>query len=121
MLGHKARKLSKELEQCISDCWNCHRMCQLTTFYCLDLGDEHAETDHIRLLQDCAAICQTSADFMLRGSDMHGPICNVCADVCERCALDCERFNNDVQMETCADVCRRCEESCRQMAIKEAA
>ena len=78
-------------------------------------AQRHAEAAHIRLLLDCAEICQTSANFMLRGSDLHARVCAVCAEVCERCAQDCETFEEDF-MQACAQECRRCAESCRRMA-----
>jgi hypothetical protein len=84
--------------------------------YCLQKGGRHAEPAHIRLLQDCAEICQTSANFMLRGSELHTRTCGVCAKVCERCAAECARMSDDTQMKTCADMCRRCAESCQQMS-----
>jgi hypothetical protein len=76
---------------------------------CLEVGGEHPAPDHIRLLQDCAEICQTSANFMLRVSDFHGSTCEVCAE-------DCERFTDDEMMQQCAQSCRSCAESCREMA-----
>jgi len=80
------------------------------------MGGEHAEAGHIRLLLDCAEICQTSANFMLRMSELHGQTCDVCADVCGRCAEDCERFGDDQMMQQCAAACRSCAESCHEMA-----
>jgi hypothetical protein len=81
------------------------------------MGGKHAEAAHIRLLLDCAEICATSANIMLRGSDLHGKTCGVCAEVCERCADDCARLaDGDGLMTRCADMCRRCAESCRTMA-----
>ncbi len=104
------------LQECILNCTDCHRVCSETVTYCLQQGGAHAEAAHIRLLLDCAEICQTSADFMIRGSELHRQSCAVCAEICERCAQDSERFGDDPQMQTCADICRRCAASCRQMA-----
>jgi hypothetical protein len=110
--GHE---MSQEMQDCIEICQECHSVCLETVVHCLQMGGEHAEAGHIRLLLDCAEICQTSANFMLRGSDLHGRTCEVCAEVCERCAEDCDRFE-EAFMQQCADICRRCAESCRQMA-----
>ncbi len=107
---------STEMEQCIDNCTQCHAICLETITHCLSKGGKHAAPDHIRLLQDCAQICATSADFMLRGSDLHGRTCAVCADVCTRCAESCERMGDDEVMLGCAEMCRRCAESCRMMA-----
>lgn len=107
--------LAQDVQQCISDCWDCHSVCSETVFHCLEMGGKHAEPTHIRLMLDCAEICQTAANFMLRGSALHVQTCALCAVICERCASDCARFGDDQQMKACADACRRCSESCQRM------
>ncbi len=104
------------MQECIQNCLDCHRICVETAAHCLQMGGKHAEASHIRLLLDCADICQTSANFMLRGSDLHVRTCAVCAEVCDLCAQSCEQFGDDEQMRACVEVCRRCAESCRAMA-----
>jgi hypothetical protein len=84
--------------------------------YCLEQGGAHADAEHIRLMLDCAEICQTSANFMLRGSDLHPLTCEVCAEICAECADDCDGFDGDARMQNCAKVCRRCSETCQTMA-----
>jgi hypothetical protein len=110
----------QEMRDCIANCLNCHSLCIATITHCLEMGGRHAEMAHIRLMIDCAEICQTSANFMLRGSAMHSRTCGVCADVCERCAQDCERFGDDTYMRACAEACRRCAHSCKHMAAMSA-
>jgi len=109
-------QMSQQMQNCIQECTNCHNVCLQTITHCLQMGGRHAEPGHIRLLMDCAEICQTSANFMLRMSDLHGETCGACAVVCERCAEDCERFTDDPVMQQCAETCRRCAQSCREMA-----
>jgi hypothetical protein len=104
------------MQSCIEECLNCHRVCVATTAYCLQKGGKHAAPDHIRTMLDCAQICTTSADFMLRGSDLYTHTCAACAAVCEACAKSCEQFADDDIMQRCADACRRCAESCREMS-----
>ena len=104
------------MQQCIEECLSCHRVCLETVTYCLQQGGKHAEATHIQTLLDCAEICQTSANFMLRSSELHGRTCAACAEVCERCAESCEQMGEDEQMRACAEACRRCADSCRQMA-----
>ncbi len=105
------------MQECISNCTACHQSCLELVPHCLSMGGEHASPEHIRLLLDCADICATSADFMLRGSEFHHLTCGVCAEICQRCADDCERMaNGDQKMLACAADCRRCAESCRAMA-----
>lgn len=106
----------KEMEQCINDCLDCHSICLESVDHCLKMGGRHASQDHIRLLLDCSEICQTSANFMLRGSDFSARVCEICAEIDDRCAESCDQFRDDKMMKACADVCRRDAESCRQMA-----
>ena len=106
-----------EMRECIEECTHCSQICLETVTHCLQIGGKHAEASHIRLLLDCAGICRTSADFMLRGSDLHALTCGACAQVCERCAEHCEQMGGgDAMMTRCAEACRRCAGSCRRMA-----
>ncbi len=114
MLNTQARQM---IQNCIALCQQCHNICVETIGYYLRMGsqmsDWHPDPGHVGLLANCAEICQTSANFMLRGSTR---ACAVCAEVCDACAQSCEQFPDDAQMRACADACRRCAESCRQMA-----
>lgn len=105
-----------DMQRCIQDCQTCHQVCIETVTHCLQKGGKHAAPEHIRLLLDCAEICQTSANFMQRNSDLHGRTCGVCAEVCEACARSCDELADDEVMKRCADECRRCAASCREMS-----
>ena len=107
---------TEEIQRCIALCQECHEVCLRTVPHCLEKGGQHAEAAHIRLLLDCAEICETSANFMVRHSDLHTETCRACSEICQRCAEDCERLADDDMMRRCAEICRRCAESCRQMA-----
>lgn len=115
------RHISAEMRRCIENCSDCHNICVETAAHCLEMGGKHAEAKHVKLLLDCADICLTSANFMLRGSPMHVRTCAVCAELCTLCAEACEAFGDDALMRQCAEICRRCAESCRQMAGAHAA
>ncbi|MBN8469815.1 four-helix bundle copper-binding protein [Corallococcus exiguus] len=104
------------IRECIDNCTACRRVCLETLADCLKQGGRLAEPEHLRLLMDCADICETSARFMLRGSDLHSRTCFACAEVCAACATACEEMGDEGMMEACADACRRCEESCRRMS-----
>lgn len=110
-------QVSSEMQQCIQICLDCHSTCLNTVTYCLQQGGQHAEATHIALMLDCAEICQTSANFMLRNSALQTRTCGVCAEVCDMCAMDCQRFADDQQMQSCVEMCRRCAESCREMSM----
>ncbi len=112
----QATLLKPEIQQCVEDCLECHRICEETITYCLEKGGKHADPKHIRILRDCAEICKTAADFMLHGSELQPRTCAVCAEACELCAKSCEQFANNDIMQTCVEICRKCAESCRKLA-----
>lgn len=116
-LQNALHQFPSHLRECLENCTACHISCEHTLQHCLQMGGDHADPLHIRLLRDCAQICATSADFLTRGSDLHPFTCAACAEACSRCADDCERIGaHDPVMKACAELCRRCAESCRQMA-----
>jgi len=117
MMRNETTGMDHSMQACIAACTECHAVCLETAMRCLNMGGAHAAPDHIALLLDCADICRTSADFMLRGSARHALTCGVCAEVCAACAEECGRFADDF-MQACAATCRRCAESCREMAAR---
>ena len=113
---------NEDMSKCIQLCRDCHAICIQTIAHCLKLGGRHATPDHIRLLVDCAQMCATTADYMLRESAFHGRTCRLCSELCELCAKDCQQTAGDDQMvKQCAEMCRRCAGSCERMASKVAA
>jgi hypothetical protein len=103
----------EQVERCISECLACHIACLRTTMQPgLELGGKHTEACHFRLMLDCAQICQTTADFLLRGSAVCDVLCGTCALVCEACARSCEETGD---LDECLWAARRCAESCRSL------
>ncbi|WP_149536736.1 four-helix bundle copper-binding protein [Siccirubricoccus phaeus] len=111
-MGH-GRMLPRD---CVLICVRSHAMCLETARYCTEQTSGHMGPGHIALLQDCAEMCQLTANSPLRRSPRHAVVCNACAELCETCAKDCEAFPDDTQMKRCAAVCRDCAGSCRDMA-----
>lgn len=102
------------MQQCIQDCQDCHSEClRHAAQHCLEVGGDHVEPNHLRLMLSCAEICQTSANMMLMAAQHHRDICGVCATICDACAASCEQLDD---MQSCVEACRRCAESCRKMA-----
>lgn len=108
-------RLGKGMDRCVLDCRECQDACTRTVQHCLRTGGLHAEARHIRLLSDCAELCQTAGNFVSRTSDHHAAVCALCAAVCEACAASCERIGDEA-MRACAAACRRCAQSCREVA-----
>lgn len=115
--GQAAKQMFKgmtdEMQMCIQSCTLCYQTCSQMIAHCLEKGGAHASPKHIQSLQDCALACAVSADFMIRGSDLHTRFCEACAEVCLACAAECDKFDED---KMCAEICRRCAESCQKMA-----
>src|SRR5262245_51407097 len=110
-MARQEEEFDADMETCIEHCTECHRICLETMQYCLSLGGEHAAAAHIGLLIDCAQICQTSADFMIRGSRLHQETCAACAEICAHCADACAALGaEDEQMQECAEICSQCAE-----------
>jgi hypothetical protein len=114
------KQMLEHFSECLENCLACYRVCTETMSHGWQLGGHYAEAAHLRLLADCADICQTSANFLMRGSERHSSVCAVCAEVCLRCAEQCERFADDEWMKVCAAACRRCAESCQLMTAMQA-
>lgn len=107
-------RLESPMQDAIKACLDCHSMClRMAMTYCLEKGGRHVEQNHLRLMFNCAEMCQTSANFMLSDSPMHGRVCLICAETCEACAESCEQVG---EMRDCVDECLRCAKSCRSMS-----
>ena len=114
---HEHEHAQDELLECVEECLNCHAVCTMTLQHCLAKGGgAHTELNLVALLLDCAEMCQTSANFMLRGSPYHVLTCGACAELCRACENACRALPNDEQVAHCADVCAECSASCGSMA-----
>jgi len=116
-MASRTTQRTHTMEQCIENCTNCHRVC-LETAARHFAGEKTPKLEEriVRLLLDCADICRTSADFMIRGSELHPHTCLACAAICTRCADECDQMGEDPYMAACAEICRRCAASCTEMA-----
>lgn len=89
---------SAQVAACIIDCLECYSVCR-----------QHATS---KVMDDCAEICRTAADFMLRGSAHYREVCAVCAVICEACAEHCEEAGG---LDECVRSCRGCAQSCHRL------
>ena len=106
-----------DMRTCIALCSECHQVCLETLTHCIGVGGRHAEASHLQLLLDCAEICRTAEDFMLRHSERHGLTCGSSRRSARRSRRKRRRVGgDDGLMERCWATCRRCAEACRQMA-----
>lgn len=101
---------------CIDSCLASHRICLETSRYCIETGGALASPALLPLLQDCAELCQATANSLMRGSPLHTLLCEACWQACDRCARTCAAFADDRTLQRCVAACRECAASCREMA-----
>lgn len=110
---HYVGALAGEADSCQAACLHCHEVCRKTAFDMSPAAAKEMNLDDIRMLFECAELCQLSANWQLSGSQYCRQICAVCAQVCRECESRCV---GKIDMEECEYVCRRCAESCEAMA-----
>jgi hypothetical protein len=104
------------MDTCIRACLECHRICLHCVIHCLTKGGSHAEVGHIRIMMDCAQICATTADFMIRESQHGKHLARECAEICRQCADSCGNHPEaDDHMKKCAQACLDCAAECEKM------
>jgi len=105
-----------DVTKCINLCLTCARSCLETFHYCLEEKGTAFSGKHLALLQYCIDACQLSAKLLIGESEFHHQSCELCFEVCNACAVECERYEYDDVFLNCAEICRKCAESCRAMA-----
>jgi hypothetical protein len=109
----RTHRWESPMQEAIQACLDCHSMClRMATTLCLQKGGRHVEQKHLASMLNCAELCQTSANFMLSDSPLHGRVCLICAEACEACAKSCEQVGD---MRECVEECKSCAKSCRTM------
>jgi Domain of Unknown Function (DUF326) len=69
----------------------------------------------IKLLHDCACICNSQAIYTVMGSVFAKKHALICAEICDVCAKECQKYPDQASQE-CAKICFDCAEACRQFA-----
>lgn len=98
-------QLVESLENCIAACNNCAASC-------LDEDNVQAMINCIKLDLDCADVCQIALKLLARDSRHANSVIELCKEICEECAAECENHEYD-HCQQCANACRRCEDRCR--------
>jgi hypothetical protein len=112
--GHPAPTMH---EKCAAACSDCQRICDACARHCgamlVEGKKEHLTT--LQTCQDCAAVCAVAASIVARQGPFSDTICKACAEACNRCGKECDKFPNDPMMKKCAEICKSCEKACRDM------
>lgn len=105
------------LVQAAAECAYC---CTTCADACLEEGDPSALRKCIRLNQDCAEICATTAMLISRPGEQDRGVLRAqleaCVAVCRACADECdEHADMHEHCRVCAACCRECAEACERM------
>jgi len=111
-MGSNLEQLNDDERKCIELCNDATDACEWCADECL--GDPDME-ECARLCRDVADIASLHARLVARNSPYSGQLAGICADLCEACAEECGR-HDDEHCQVCAEILPKCAESCRQMA-----
>lgn len=109
MSHEKHQKTIQLLNHCVAECNHC-----ITA--CLDEQNAQMLSKCIKLNIDCAQICSLTASLLARGSEHGEHLMKECAEVCDACAEECEKYSHLEHCKKCAEACRACAEECSVMA-----
>jgi hypothetical protein len=102
-------------ETCIEACLACAAACDYCASACLKEMKVEEMAKCIQLDMECAALCRASSQLMCLGSEHANVICQLCADICNACAQECNKHKVD-HCKRCASICISCAEECAVMA-----
>jgi hypothetical protein len=106
----------QDYKPCIDACAQCAEVCQYCASMCLKEEDVNAMAHCVQLNMECEAICNAAVQLMSLGSQYSESICKICAQVCNRCAGECEKYDIE-HCRDCAAACRKCAEECQLMSV----
>lgn len=96
---------------------DCAAMCCETWDILLNRSDVTMRKFQIKLLSDCASVCELCAKFIAENSVLIKSLCDYCAFVCEYCAKECLK-HNERESQMCGQMCLNCARDCRAFTLK---
>lgn len=103
-MHNENQEIINQLNECAAECNHCYSEC-------LNEKDVTMMARCIELDRECSDICQLTASMLARGSEHSLQLLKLCADICNTCAEECEKHDNEHCIR-CSEVCYRCAESC---------
>jgi hypothetical protein len=107
---------NEKWQSCIDACMQCAESCEYCATCDLREQDVKNMVSCVQINRACASVCWTSAQLMSIDSEFSKQFCSLCADICDACAKECERYTDMDHCQKCAEVCRRCSQECRNMS-----
>ncbi|HVD96596.1 MAG TPA: four-helix bundle copper-binding protein [Cytophagaceae bacterium] len=102
---------------CISICLECATHCAQAAFEGLKESEIKMLSRCIQLQRECAEMCLSTVRILNQGSEHARDVCVVCADYCNRCAIESEKHTDLNYCKICADMCRKCAEECNRIVF----
>jgi hypothetical protein len=106
-----------KFQTCIDNCLACAVQCNHCVTECLNETDVKAHINCIQLDRQCVVICIAAAQLMSIGGEHAHHLCKECAEICEACAIECEKHAHHEHCKKCAEACRKCAKECRSMSV----
>jgi len=107
----------QKFQSCIDACVACAVECNHCATECLHENDIKTLANCIQLDRECAAICFAAANLMSIGGEHAAHLLEECAEICDACAVECDKHSNLVHCKKCAEACRKCAKECRAMSL----
>ena len=109
-----------KLGGCIEACIECAQACTACADACLSEEMVADLTTCIRLNQDCADLCDTTARLLSRHTGTDTTVLRAALEAlraaCAACAAECDTHADmHEHCRVCADACRRCEQACTNL------
>jgi hypothetical protein len=101
-------------------CIECQTTCIDTLKYCQIQGGKYSDIQMMSMMRDCAEMCMMCVNMINDGSEFMGNTCSLCAEICNRTAIICDKMASDATMMFCAAICRHCAEFCKTMGLNSA-
>ena len=99
---------------CIDACLKCIASCYHCASMDLKEKDIAMMSRCVQLDMECATMCLTVVQLMSLESESVRNICWLCADVCNKCAEECEKHTH-AHCKECAEACRKCANECNNI------
>ncbi len=106
--------VTNNYQSCIDTCNKCAQECYECYEACLNEPDLNARRSCVKILIECANMCEMASGLMSINSRFAKDHCKMCATVCDTCTTLCNMFKDD-HCQKCADICSICANECRSM------
>ena len=99
------KEIVDKLYFCAAQCERCHYACHRET--------NKAPLERSMMLgQDCTELCRLTAHVLERNSENSELFLRLCAEICIKCAEECETHPDMEHCKKCAEACRATAEMC---------